>query len=76
MAVIRRASILGVVSAEAVQLVRGFDEYSAGRDLVEALADEQYVAAGHAAFDLLAARDFEFVLEIQQEVPDGCHRTR
>jgi ketosteroid isomerase-like protein len=50
------------VSAEAVKLVRGFYDYSAGRDLVEALADEQYVAAGHAAFDQLAARDFEFVL--------------
>jgi ketosteroid isomerase-like protein len=58
----RRASILGVMSAETVELVRAFYGYTAGRDLVEALADEQYVAAGHAAFGELAAPDFEFVL--------------
>ena len=45
-----------------MKLVRGFYDYSAGRDLLEALADEQYVAAGHAAFGQLAAPDFEFVL--------------
>jgi hypothetical protein len=45
-----------------VELVRAFYGYTAGRDLAEAPADEQYVAAGHAAFGELAAPDFEFVL--------------
>jgi ketosteroid isomerase-like protein len=50
------------VSADAVQLVRAFYDYSAGRDLLEALADEQYVEAGHAAFGQFASSDFEFIL--------------
>lgn len=43
-------------------LVRAFYEYSTGRDLVQALADEEYVRAGQAAFGHLAAPGFEFVL--------------
>lgn len=49
-------------STPAEDLVRAFYEYSAGRDLVEALSDEAYVEAGHAAFGHIATSDFEFVL--------------
>jgi ketosteroid isomerase-like protein len=50
------------LSTENVSLVRAFYDYAAGRDLVEALDDEEFVAAGHSAFDHMAGPDFEFVL--------------
>jgi ketosteroid isomerase-like protein len=50
------------LSAENVNLVRAFYEYSGGRDLVEALASEEFVEAGQAAFGYIIAPDFEFVL--------------
>ena len=56
-------------STPAEDLVRAFYAYSGGRDLVEALADEAYVEAGHAAFDHIATSDFEFVL-VRDEVGD------
>jgi len=55
-------------------LVRSFYSYSAGRDLVEALADERYVAAGHAAFDQLAAEDFEFALVRGEAGAEGIYQ--
>jgi ketosteroid isomerase-like protein len=64
------------VSTEAANLVRAFYGYSAGRDLVEALSESDFVAAGHAAFDHLMAPRFEFVLVRDTVGDQGSYRGR
>ena len=64
------------MSAEAANLVRAFYEFSAGRDLVAALSEPDFIEAGQAAFDHLMAPQFEFVL-VRGDVGDhGTYRGR
>jgi ketosteroid isomerase-like protein len=62
------------MSPPRAELVRAFYGFSAGRDLVEALADPAFVEAGHAAFDELATPDFEFVLVRGEVGEEGVYR--
>jgi ketosteroid isomerase-like protein len=64
------------VSAEAANLVRAFYEFSAGRDLVAALSEPDFIEAGHAAFDHLMAPQFEFVLVRGDVGEQGIYRGR
>lgn len=64
------------MSSDASNLVRAFYAYSAGRDLVEALADPDFVEAGQAAFDHLMAPRFEFVLVRGDVGEQGVYRGR
>ena len=64
------------MSAEAANLVRAFYEFSAERDLVEALAEPDFIEAGQAAFDHLMAPQFEFVLVRGDVGEQGIYRGR
>ncbi len=65
-----------MVSADAANLVRAFYGFSAGRDLVAALKEPDFIEAGQAAFDHLMAPQFEFVLVRGDVGEQGIYRGR